>query len=188
MCFTYLDQKPCRVNVENDVMILKPKSGRRSQGPVDGSNDRPVAVDVVGLVLHLHGHVDRREDELDFEELGDVEEDREDDDRHDVGEDDPSPWVDALALVVVLDRPPDSPVPLQGQRDRDVDGAAEDEVVKRIEAVTESIFVNLRLIQFLEEITHFVENHFVKNHNVDRKISGLSLHQYGVKIIYGVLA
>jgi hypothetical protein len=73
---------------------------------------------------------------------------------------------------VVLDRPPDGPVPLQGQRDRDVDGAAEDEVVKRIEAVTESIFVNLKLIQFLEEITHFVENHFVKNHNVDRKISG----------------
>ncbi len=58
---------------------------------------------------------DRSKDELHFEELGDVEDDGEDDDRHDVGQDHPVPGVDPLALVVVLDGAPDGTVPLQGQ-------------------------------------------------------------------------
>jgi hypothetical protein len=58
---------------------------------------------------------DRGKDELDFKELGDVEDDGEDDDRHDVGQDYPVPGVDPLALVVVLDGAPHGTVPLQGQ-------------------------------------------------------------------------
>ena len=124
-------------------MILKPKSGRRSQSSVDGRHDRPIAGHVVGLVIQLGDDVDRREDELDLEELRDVEENGEEDDGHHVGQDDPPPRVDALALVVVLDRSPDGAVPLQGQGDRDVDGAAEDEVMEWVQAVSESIFVKL---------------------------------------------
>ena len=87
--------------------------------------------------------LDGVDDKLDLEELRDVEEGREDDDRHDVGEDDTSPRVDALALVVVLDGTPDRTVPLQRQRHRDVDGAAEDEVVHGVQTVSESVFVKL---------------------------------------------
>ena len=89
-------------------------------------------------------NVDGVDDKLDLEELRDVEEGREDDDRHDVGEDDASPRVDALALVVVLDRTPDRSVPLQRQRHRDVDGAAEDKVVHGVQAVSECVFVKLK--------------------------------------------
>ena len=89
--------------------------------------------------------LDGVDDKLDLEELRDVEEGREDDDRHDVGEDDASPRDDALALVVVLDGTPDRAVPLQRQRHRYVDGTAEDEVVHWVQAVSESVFVKLKI-------------------------------------------
>jgi hypothetical protein len=96
------------------------------------------------LTRNCRLNLDGVDDELDLEELWDVEEGREDDDRHDVGEDNASPRVDALALVVVLDRTPDRSVPLQRQRHRDVDGAAEDKVVHGVQAVSECVFVKLK--------------------------------------------
>ena len=48
-----------------------------------------------------------------------------------------------LAAVVVLDGAPDGPVPLEGERDRQVDGDAEDDLVKLVEEVAEGVLVDL---------------------------------------------
>ena len=45
--------------------------------------------------------------------------------------------------VVVFHRPPDGPVPLQGEGKGDVDGAAENKVVELIEEVAEGVLVGL---------------------------------------------
>ena len=119
-------------------MVLQPQRGGCSQRPVD----RHGRGSILGLVTLAY--VDWGKDELDLEEFRDVEDDGKDDDRHDVGQDDPVPRVDALALVVVLNRSPDGAVALQGQGDGDVDGAAQHEVVQGVQTVAESVFVKLR--------------------------------------------
>ena len=66
-------------------------------------------VDVEGLLLH-----DRHE--LDLEKLGEVDEDGEEDGRADVGHH-PPPGLPGPHAVVVLDRVPNGPVPLQRKND-----------------------------------------------------------------------
>ena len=80
--------------------------------------------------------------QLELEELGQAEGDAEDDDGDDVAED-PDPLPPVVDGVVVLDRLGDGQVALHGQHDRHVDGAAEDKVVDQVEAVAESVLVNL---------------------------------------------
>ena len=58
-----------------------------------------------------------------------------------------------LAAVVVLDGAPHGSVTLEGERHRQVDGDAEDDLVKLVEEVAEGVLVDLaELIAVLPEI------------------------------------
>ncbi len=84
----------------------------------------------------------RLDHELDLQELWNVEDGGEDAHGYHVPGH-PAPRVGALALVVVLHRAPDGAVPLQGQSQGGVDGAAEDEVVQLVEEAAEGVLVRL---------------------------------------------
>jgi hypothetical protein len=113
----------------------------------------PCLIKIFGLLLSINGccftfkfcdHFHWCKYKLDFKELGDIEQHREDDYWHHIGKHYPPPRVHSLALVVVLYWSPDSPVPLQGQSHGDVDGAAEDKVVQRVETIAKSILMKLK--------------------------------------------
>ena len=125
-----LHQQPGDVHIGQDVSVVQPELGGGGQGPVD--RDRLVVHDLLELF----------DDEPDLEELGDVEQDGEDDDWDDVAGQ-PLEGARPLHPVVVLHRPPDGPIPLQGEGDGHVDGAAEDKVVELVEEVAEGVLVVL---------------------------------------------
>lgn len=88
------------------------------------------------LPIGLHHH-------LDLEELRNVEERGEDDDRQEIRDKDPFPRIDTDTLVVVFDRPPNSPISFQGQSHGEEDGTAKDKVVQLVESVSECVLVDL---------------------------------------------
>ena len=118
-----LYQQSCRIDIKYNVVIVQPQLGRRRQ--------RPIAV------------FERLHHELHLQQFGDVKHHREDEHGNDVGGRHSRPRIGPFALVVILYRPPHGSEPLQGQGHRDVDRAAEHEVVQRVEEVAERVFVHL---------------------------------------------